>query len=220
MDKPFKIVNEAKKLRAEGYSYEEIGKKFTISKSTAYYWTKDIRLNNSAKERIKIRERRGFANALKAMKNKRESVILDISNKVKQRTATITYNNNIKRLICAILYWAEGEKSNHKRVTFINSDPIMVKAFLKLFRASFNLDETKFRVLVHIHEYHNNEEIKRYWSQITEIPLVKFNKSYLKKHTKKRVRPNFMGTVSIRYHDYKIALELYLIYNMFAKSLI
>lgn len=96
----------------------------------------------------------------------------------------------------------------------------MVKTFLKLLRSTFILDEKKFRALVHIHEYHNEKEIKAFWSKVTGIPLTQFNKSYLKTHTKKIIRKNYKGTISIRYYDYKIALELSFIYNIFAKKLI
>jgi len=93
----------------------------------------------------------------------------------------------------------------------------MVATFVKLIRNSYRLDESKFRVLIHIHEYHDESGIKDFWSKITNIPLTQFSKSYKKSNTGKRTRNNYMGTIRIRYYDYKIALELRSLYNTFVR---
>lgn len=94
---------------------------------------------------------------------------------------------------------------------------MMVKMFVKLLRLSFPIDEKKLRAMVQIHEYHNDNAIKNFWSKVTTIPLSQFSRSYLKPHTKKRIRQGYKGSVRIRYYDYKIALELRSIYNVLAQ---
>ncbi len=95
----------------------------------------------------------------------------------------------------------------------MNSDPNLIELFMKLIRLSFDLDEKKFRAMVHIHNYHNNDEVIKYWSAITNIPKLQFSKSYLKQNTEKRIRDGYMGCLRIRYYDYRIALELRAYYN-------
>lgn len=70
----------------------------------------------------------------------------------------IDYSPEIQKLLCAVLFWAEGSKNG--TIKFTNSDPKMISVFLKLFRATFEIDEKKLRAIVHIHEYHNDSEIK------------------------------------------------------------
>ena len=72
---------------------------------------------------------------------------------------------------------------------------------------------------MHIHEYHNENEIKNYWSKIASIPLSQFTKSYLKPHTKKVVRQGYKGALRIAYADTKIVDELKAVYNGLANSL-
>lgn len=99
----------------------------------------------------------------------------------------------------------------------MNSDPKMIETFLKLFRIAFTTNESKFRALVHIHEYHNGEKQRKFWSELTKIPINQFSKNYLKPHTKKRIRDGYQGCIRIRYYDATIALELRTFYNTLAK---
>ena len=214
------LINEAKELRTKGHSYNEISKKLSIAKSTSYLWVNKIELNVQAKAKLKKKKIIARLSALEALRKKRELIKDEIIKKANKLVTQISINTELAKLLCSLLYWAEGAKSDKSLVTFINSDSNMVLTFLKLFRCAFALDEKKFRGLIHVHEYHNETEIKKYWASITNIPLSQFQKSYIKSHTKIRIRNDYKGTISIRYYDYKIALELYFIYNRFAKTLV
>lgn len=214
------IKYDAIKLRKKGYSLFEISTKLDIAKSTSSLWLKDIKLNNHAKARI---EKRRFLARSKAM----ETINKKIENRKSELNISageiisrlnISVDPTLSKVFCSLLYWGEGNKTGH-RVAFVNSDPIMIATFAKLFRQSFPLDESKLRGLVHIHEYHNETEIKNYWSKITNIPLSQFTKSYLKPHTGKTIKPGYKGTCRISYSDTRIVDELKAVYNELAKSL-
>jgi len=213
------LINSALNLRKKGYSYQEISKNLNIAKSSAYLWCKRVILDENAKKRISRRLAIGMIKAKQVLKAKRDKNIKTISEKANYYLSNNKFDKKTNKLLCSFLYWAEGEK-NKNSITFINSNPLMIESFLTLLRSAFTLDERKFRILVHVHEYHNEKKIKNYWSTITRIPLSQFSKSYLKPHTKKRIRDDYKGTVSLRYYDYKIALELTFIYNRFAERLI
>ena len=201
------IVNNAKELRHKGYSFGEIAKKLQIAKSTAHLWVNKVELDEKALRELNKKRILARLKALKVMKNIRELRRDKIKKQVIELINKIKLNKEIKKLLCSFLYWGEGSKNTNSLI-FTNSDPLMIKSFLKLLRASFKLDERKFRGLVHVHEYHDEKEIKNYWSKITNIPLSQFSKSYLKPHTGKNIKKGYKGTISISYYDYKIALEL------------
>lgn len=94
----------------------------------------------------------------------------------------------------------------------------MIKIFMFLFRLSFNIDESKFRILMHLHEYHNEEKQKEFWSNLTKIPQSQFTKTYWKPHTKKRKRENYPGCIRVGYYSAHVARQLYAWYNSFAKE--
>ena len=215
---PSSVKREAIKLRQSGKSLGEISKTLKIAKSTASIWLKAIPLNQSALASLKTKRITAGIKGLKIVIEHRNSVNKMINN-IAHQTATSIDNNNLNlcKIMCALLYWGEGGKTDN-HIAFINSDPKMIHFFIRLLRKSFNLDESKFRVLVHIHEYHNESEIKEYWSNITNIPISQFTKSYLKPHTGINKKHGFKGTVRISYYDSKIASEIKATYNELAQS--
>lgn len=217
-----KLGSEIKKnaisLRKKGYSIKEVAKLCKISVGTASLWLREIKLSEKAKERIQKRRILGKDKARNfARKRKTESI------KIAQEEAEKElqyYSPRVTdaRLLVAFLFWAEGEKTD-QNVTFINSDPKMVQVFLKLFRTYFDLDDSKFRALVHIHEYHSESKIIDFWTDVTDIPREQFQKTYKKKNTGIRKKENYKGSISIRYYDAQIARKLFALYNTFTKNI-
>ena len=104
-----------------------------------------------------------------------------------------------------MLYWAEGWKNKTGSIAFSNSDPKMIKLFLKFLRKICGVYENRLHILLHLYEDQNERDLKRYWSEITEIPLDQFNASYI--HQGKPGTYNKKskyGTVSLRYCDKKL----------------
>lgn len=220
MKHDFLLRLKASKLRKKGYSFEEISSLVGISKSTSYFWTNNIVLNEIAKRRLVKRSEQGREKALKTKYIRKVLVKKYLSEKIEDDISKIELSSELRRLLSSIFIWTEGGELTGNCVSFMNSNPLMIGTFLYLFRTSFDLDEKKFRALVHIHEYHIDSEIKYYWSEITKIPLTQFTKSYLKPHTKKIKREGYKGCIRINYYNAKIALELRMFYNIFAKKLI
>lgn len=206
--------NKAFLLRKKGYSLSELSKEFKIAKSTASIWTRNIKLNQKATLIINNKNLLGRKKALEVIRIKRELVKKELKKKIENELEQIYFSKSIKKMQAAIFIWTEGGKSAQSYVSLINSDPALIKLFMYLLRTCFKLDESKWRALIHIHEYHDEKKIKLFWSKITHLPLSQFNKCYLKPHTKKRIREGYNGSLRIRYYDSKIASELHMIYNM------
>ncbi len=113
----------------------------------------------------------------------------------------LSKNRTISRILLSLLYWAEGTKTRGV-VRFANTDPELALLFVTLLRRSFDLDEKKFRIALHLHWYHKERDAKRYWSKLLKIPENQFNKSYRKKRSKeKRSRKNVGGICFVRYNS-------------------
>ncbi len=218
---PKEIHDLAAQMRQDGHSLKEISALLGIAKSTASYWSKDIILGEKAQIRIEDRRVQGRINAglanrrLNAIRRERKWTQAQL--KVLQEFQKVELNPSHSKLICALLYWAEGGKESGQ-LDFVNSDPRMIKTFLHFFRKGYATEESKFRVLVHIHDYHDDQEIKMYWSQVTDIPLTQFTKSYRKPHTGHNTHPGYKGCIRVSYHNSQIALELQALYNIFAQA--
>lgn len=138
---------------------------------------------------------------------KRQSVI---DERVKIIAKQLHPTLETKRAILAAIYWAEGAKTNTKTVCFANTDPLLIKLFITLFRKCYELDERKFRLRLHLHQYHDEQKTKSFWTQLTNIPMNRVGKIYWKKepNSGKRYRQNFMGICFVRYNDVYILREI------------
>lgn len=209
----------AQSLRKSGHSVKEIAKELNIAQSTSSAWLRNVLLNEEAQERLRGRKILGQYKTAQIRKEKTRRQNKEDELFAKGVINSIRFNSNIDLLCCALLYWAEGSKTQSS-VGFTNSDPKMISAFISLLRKSFfGLDESKFRCLVHIHEYHDDQKIRQFWSAITNIPLSQFQNSYLKPHTSKRKKTGYHGTLSLRYYDSRVVQKLKAIYNVFTTHL-
>jgi hypothetical protein len=185
---------EVRKLRYKGFSYSEIRQFIHVSKSSLSLWLKDIILTE---EQIKRLRRKGDvarslgSRALKGARIKRQKLIIRNSiSEVRQLEMVDLW------LIGTILYWAEGNKQREyrpsQRVCFSNSDPLMLNLFLKWLMVSLKLPVGRIVFEIYIHETYKKtrEELSKYWSDITKLPLGKFNKVYYKKNKVHSYRKN------------------------------
>src|SRR4030042_997686 len=112
-----------------------------------------------------------------------------------------------------MLYWAEGSKMNSEKriltVDFTNSNPLMVKLFLKFLRRICRVDEKRLRVLLYCYNDQNIEYLKKFWHKITNINLKQFTKPYIRKDflPEKSGKMKY-GLVHIRYCDKKLLIQI------------
>lgn len=169
----------SRKLRKQGWSINEIHRKFGFAKGSVSLWVRDIELTPKQKQRLSkkgikkevIEKRR--ATRLKNEKTKKQ-IIINIAEK--------NINHLSKRelfLIGVSLYWAEGGKTG-SIVRFSNSDPAAIKIMMKFFRDICKIPESKFRGYIHIHPHLSVKKAEKYWSDISRISLKQFYKTYNK----------------------------------------
>lgn len=214
------LKQKAISLRRKGHTLNEISILLKIAQSTTSVWLRNTNIGTKARRRILQKQVDGRAKSVELRRERKLMLVKKIDDEVKKTINNIKVSNDLNLLLCSILFWTEGGKYTDTSVNFINSDPAMIQLFLYLLRSAFNIDESKLRMLVHLHEYHEKSEVLQFWSNKTGIPLSKFSKSYLKPHTKKRVRKGYMGTIRVRYYDYKVALKLRSTYNMYCRSVL
>lgn len=209
---------EIRNLRKKGLSYKQISDKFNIGKGSAYKYAKDVKLNKKAKKRIQKTIRKGVEKAAKNRKRKRLNLLKKLKNEAEKNVKNrLSVDKELAKILCALLFWCEGNKTQLNMVRFTNSDPKMIKLFLYLLRKGFNIEESKFRCLIHLHEYHDEKEQIKYWSKITNVPEKQFHNSYEKPNTGKRKRKGYPGCLALTYYNDKISKELWAIYKAIQK---
>lgn len=217
-----KVKTAAIKLRKKGLLYAEIAGRLHIAKSTVYVWTSKVALTERQRAlvagRLAAAKRRQMLRLAHSRRIKREQAELMTRSLAQSTLESARLSIDHKRLLCAVLFWCEGEKDVSSGIRFINSDPLMVRKFLSLLRQSFRLDESKFRALIHLHDYHNVQSQLSYWSGLTDIPPQQFYKSYQKPHNGKQSRAGYQGCISVRYVDVELGKLLKSIFVEYSKS--
>ena len=216
------LKSKAIYLRRSGFLYSEIATELNISKSTAHLWTSKIDLNEveirNLQDRLLGVKRNHVKNLVKANALRQKQLDLSIESSARKVVSKARLNSEHTKLLAAIMFWCEGGKDTRSGIRFMNSDPVMVKAFLSLLRNSFELEEARFKALVHLHSYHNPRRQLIFWSKVTGIPRTQFYKPYLKLNSGKNKRENYPGCISVRYSDSSLGKLLKMIYIEFSRN--
>ncbi len=199
---------QAIKLREKGCSFSEISNQLKVSKSTVSVWVSHVALSLRAKKILESKFTKGQLASQETCKKLMKEKELKASEFAHVVLRSLDFGKSSLLLLCAMIYWCEGTKSTHDPVVFMNSDPQLMATFLKLFRTSFKLDEKKFRVCVHLHEYHKKEKQLNFWSKTLTIPRSQFFKPYQKVNSGKYKKEGYEGCASVRYYDVDVARRL------------
>jgi predicted transcriptional regulator len=174
-----KEYKETVRLRKKGKSYREIAKSVGVSKNSVSRWCKNLVVPSKAKKIIeeKIKHNKHFFESY----NKHKHEIVQLENKEIIKNAIKQVSSLTKRelmLIGAALYWGEGYKRQDKIsspcVRFVNSDPAMIKLFLKFLHEIMLIPKEKIRADIRIHPNIKKKITVNFWSRITNIKKAGF----------------------------------------------
>ena len=122
----------------------------------------------------------------------------------------------------AALYWAEGTKMRidnrgwkQYHVVFTNTNPEMIKAFLK-FLKNLKIDKDKIKIQLHLYPEHDEKEEISFWSETTKIPKKQFEKIIHAKGAGSRKKSKH-GICALRYHSKSAYLKIEQLINSLPK---
>lgn len=195
-------------MRKRGRSLNEIHATTKIAKGTLSVWFSDVELSEHAQSKLLQKIKRGRYVSAENKKKRTRDAFQQYLKEGEEEIESLHIDAPLARIMCVLLYWCEGAKSEKTGIVFTNSDPDLVRTFLHLLRVGFDIDEKKFSVCVHIHKYHNAKTQLDFWSKTTNIPLGGFIKPYQKQNTGKRTRKDYQGCASIRYYSNDLARKI------------
>lgn len=201
---------EARTLRKQGKSINQIIEETGSSKASVSVWVRDIVLTKAQKNKISLRGRSVESIEKRRVnrlfnENKKRQIIID---KAKEDFTSISLEE--LKMIGIILYLGEGGKAQRGVVSLANSDPDVIKIMMRFFREVCSVLEDKFRAHIHTFAHADVNKTEKYWSKITRIPRSQFYKTYIKPSSaslqKRHTLP--FGTVDICVCDTKLFLTI------------
>lgn len=174
-----KVVEQqrSRELRAAGWTYTEIAAELGVSKSSVSLWCRDVPVDEATWAA------RARANRNEGARNRRPNRLqlakeAEIERCRREAAELIGDLSDRDLLIAGVcLYAGEGAKTE-RGVIFTNSDPRMVALFLRWFRRFFDVDESRFRFRLYLHQDQDLGRAEVFWSELTGIPPTQFYKPY------------------------------------------
>ncbi len=210
-------------LRRSGFTYPEISKRLGgIPKSTLSYWLGDLPLSLQANSLIQEKKNNALSLLQKkgvAANHKKRAVYLEELENQNRELVSLIRDINVAKIALAMLYLGEGGK-NRDAVCFGNSDPKIISIFLGLLRATYPIEEKKFRLTVQCRADQDIQMLEKFWSGITQIPKAQFYKAQIDARTKGRPtkKQNYKGVCRIDYFSAHVFNELTVIAKLISRA--
>jgi hypothetical protein len=159
----------ARSLRARSWTLQEIATELGVAKSTVSHWVRDVEFVQQPRQR----SRRDYRTTKLALRKQAE--IDALLEEGRQRIGRLTE----RELLVAgtALYAGEGAKTDGV-VKFANSDPRMILFFVTWLRRFFEVDESRLRLRLYLHEGLDLDGANAFWSHLTGIPQSQFGRPY------------------------------------------
>lgn len=181
-------------LRKQGKTYSEIQRAIPVAKSTLSLWFHEVKLAQHQIQRITQKRIDGQRKGALARRNQRkldQKTIWEISEK-----EIDLLSERELWLIGIALYWAEGSKEKEwapgGRVIFSNSDPRMIRVFLRWIQVFGTTTIHRARIDIYIHENMRGDisNVLAYWSRELNLPTKAFAGVYFKRNKVTTKRKN------------------------------
>lgn len=183
---------QARELRLQGLTYDQIQLELGCSKSSISLWVRDLpKPPKRTREEASAIARRGWERTLERREEERQETKRLAAEEVGALSDRELF------LVGVALYWAEGAKDKsyqrRERLQFINSDPNVIALYLR-WLGILGVPPERISFRLSIHESADVTEAEKYWADLVGVDTLAFHKATLKKHNPKTVRKNTTDT--------------------------
>ncbi len=159
----------ARELRAQAWTLQAIADELGVAKGSVSVWVRDVDFTPAPRNRGHATQRPHPLHLAKLAE-------IDQCRQEADRLVGEVSDRDLLMFALA-LYAGEGSKRDGS-VVFANSDPQLVKVFLRWFRSEFDIDESRLRLRLYLHADLDLAAAQRHWSLVTGIPVEQFNQPY------------------------------------------
>ena len=154
-------IKHITELRKLGWSLPEIKKKLDVGYGTIYRYANNVAILPAFRKEWFGKRGGSFKRRLMLEQKARDNA--------KKLIPALSHKE--KMIFMAALYWGEGNK---KDFNLLNSDPNMIKIFVRGLLELFNVSTDELRVSIRIYDDLDKNKCLNFWSRITKIPINKF----------------------------------------------
>ena len=172
--------NQARDLRAQGWTLTEICEEVGCSKASASLWCRDVEIDQEVlekrrRDRFLVGNQGARLRGPNKLQRRKQAEIEETRAEALERVGGLDDRDLL--IAGTALYAGEGSKTDGA-VKFANSDPRMIALFLRWLRCCFDIDESRLRFRLYLHQGLDLDAANEFWSTVTGIPLCSFGKPY------------------------------------------
>jgi hypothetical protein len=162
---------KARALRAQNRTLADIAKALGVSKSSVSIWVRDVPFTPSL-------QLRGVHGPHRRPHPAHEAKLRQIEELNREGIERIGKLSEKEFLVAGVaLYAGEGAKGDGA-VQFANTDPAMIRFFCAWLRRFFDVDESRLRARVYLHQGLDLEAAEMFWSELTGLPRDQFRQAH------------------------------------------
>lgn len=204
---------EARRLRSkEGRSVREIADLVGVSRASVSVWVRDIELTPEQHEALHRRNPAYNGQLLgQAVRSARARELRRIW---QEEGRAVARRADPFHAAGCMLYWAEGSK-HRNRAQMSNSDPEVLRLFVRFLRTYFSIPDEAFRVVCNLFADHTERRvsIEQFWLDRLDLPMTCLCKSivnvYSKYSQKKRTNRLVYGTCRVTVHRTDVVQHIF-----------
>jgi hypothetical protein len=186
-------------------SYSEIRSQLKVSKSTLSYWLREMPLS---KEKISELRKKGWSKGEASRERFRATM-----REKRDQKAGLVYEKQLEKLrnlssvslyvAGLMIYLGEGDKKNNYRIGLANTDPFIIKFFIKWLVDFMDVRKDKIRAELHFYENMDFVKEKNFWKKELGFKDSQFYKTQIRK----LVKNSFSYSESFRHGTCSLFLQ-------------
>lgn len=183
----------ARELRARSWTLQEIAIELGVSKGSVSTWVRDVEFDP------RPRNRGHPAGPKHPMRLRKEAELERCRVEAEEWVGELSDRD--LAMFCLGLYAGEGAKRDGS-VSMANTNPTYLRAILAWLRQAFDIDETRLRGRIYLHQGLDIDQATEFWSQALGIPEICFHRPYRAvADSSIRSRKHEMGCATVVYSD-------------------
>lgn len=218
------LKERARKLRKKGKTYSEIQETLgvNIPKGTLSSWFSDIKFTEEQVKRIeciKIKNLKAAREKAVSVNKKKQEIRKEGFLKKNKNLEKNFKNNEVLKLLLAMLYLGEGSKwKSHRGMQLANSNPEVINTYLRLLEECYKINRNELKASIYFRADQDIKSLISFWSRATSIPSKNFYVSKPDLRTMgKKTKKGYYGVCSICGPGTEIQLEIEAITSLFSE---
>lgn len=159
----------ARELRAQSWTLQEIADELGVAKGSVSVWVRDVEFTP------KPRNRGHSGHQPHPLHLKKLAEIEQCRAEAEAIIGQLTERD--LRMFAVGLYAGEGSKTPGS-VSMANSNPVLLRVFVAWLRREFDIDESRLRAKLYLHDGLDLGAATAHWSKALDIPEVRFGRPY------------------------------------------